>query len=240
MPLAAGEVQQWAERELAGDGWGDIAKRSGVKRTTLHQQLIRGRVAEKSVVMIARAYQLSVIDTLATFSPYRDLVQELRPPRETELLSQVIYSDVLKEILRRRGEAFSAAEQTLEPFPFPDSVRAWVDAIDPGTIRRDVADQLGITPSSLSSQLRRTLNPENAVVLARHGGVAPSNGLVIIGLIREEEGLWPAVGRLKTLRSASDDDLIGLAIGKLTVLKRNSGGDPGEAEQLEQILESLG
>lgn len=132
MPIPAKEFQHWADARLSGKSWGDISKVSGVKRTTLHQQIVRGRVSETTLVAIARSYALPIIESLSEFEPYVDLPDGFGTVSGDELLSQIIYSDVLKEILQRNGDFPLLKESDLRPFPHKDSIRAWVDAIDTG------------------------------------------------------------------------------------------------------------
>lgn len=240
MPITAKEFQHWADTRLSGKSWAIISKASGVKRTTLHQQIVRGRVSETTLVAVARAYALPVVQSLSEFEPYSDLATGIGIVSAEELLSQIIYSDVLKEILQRAGDYSELSELDLRPFPHKDSVRAWVDAIDTGNLRQRVCSTWNIAATNLSAQLRTKLSPELAVSIARHAETAPANGLVVIGLINAEEGAWPVEGRINALRSLADRDLISLAVQKLNVLNRAPGRKGEDESRAEAFWENLG
>lgn len=240
MPIPAKEFQRWADTRLSGRSWGDISKASGVKRTTLRQQIVRGRVSEATIVTIARSHKLSVVESLSVFETYSDLASGIGVVSGDELLSQIIYSDALKGILQRAGDAPPISESDLKSFPYKDSVRAWVDAIDTGNLRQRVCSTWDIAPSNFSAQLRAKLSAELAVSIARHAKVPPVNGLVVIGLISADEGGWPAEGRINALRSLADRDLISLAVQKLNVLNRTGGRKGEDEDRAEAFWENLG
>ena len=240
MPIPAKEFQRWADARLSGLSWAGISKASGVKRTTLHQQMVRGRVSEATLVAVARSHGLPVIESLAEFELYSDLTTGVGVVSAEELLSQIIYSDLLKEVLQRAGDFPVLSEPDLAPFPHKDSVRAWVDAIDTGNLRQRVCSAWNIAATNLSAQLRTKLSPELAVSIARHAGVTPATGLVVIGLISAEEGKWPVEGRIDALRSLGDRDLISLAVQKLNVLNRAPGRKGEDENRAEAFWENLG
>ena len=73
MPLPAKAFQRWLHGIAPPGSTADICRISGVKRTTLAQQLVRGKVAESTVVSISRAFNINPVAALATFANYSEL-----------------------------------------------------------------------------------------------------------------------------------------------------------------------
>ena len=80
MPLPAKAFQRWLHGIAPDTSMADVCRLSQVKRTTLAQQLVRGKVAEATVVSISRAFNVSPVTSLAYFEVYRDLAGRLVPP----------------------------------------------------------------------------------------------------------------------------------------------------------------
>lgn len=240
MPLTAHEFQRWSDARIPGQSVREISQATGIKWTTLHQQIVRGKVSETTVVAIARAYELSPLETLSEFERYADLAAGTKPPTEAELISQIHYLDVLREVLARADELLPFMPGDLRAFPHTDSTRAWIDAVDPGDLRAAMAARLGITTSTFSSKLKRTLPADIAVEVARHAGVSLSSGLVVTGLLTEAEGRWPENARLHALQALSDSDLMAVAAQKLSVQNRKYWGKAHDREQAKEYWENLG
>ena len=133
------------------------ARASGVKRTTLAQQLVRGKVAEATVVGISRAFNINPVAALAYFEPYRDLGKPPIPPTLQELVSQIATVDLLRAVIARTERDAGTGKGTgppgLSPPPHATSVKNWVDAIDDGELRHRVSTATGIAPQNYSAQL---------------------------------------------------------------------------------------
>ncbi len=67
MPLPAKAFQRWLHGIAPDTSTADVCRLSGVKRTTLAQQLVRGKVAEATVVSISRAFNANPVTSLAYF-----------------------------------------------------------------------------------------------------------------------------------------------------------------------------
>lgn len=240
MPVSARDFQRWSEQMFPGVSARELARLSGLKATTLHQQAVRNKVAESTVVAVARAGNTDPLEALSSFEDFADVLRGTQPPTEAELLSQVHYLDVLREILGRSGELPPLEPAMLRPIAQSDSARSWVDAIDPGDLRSVMAARLGITASTFSSRLRTKFAAPLAVEIARQAGVSLSSGLVVGGLLTEQEGRWPVDGRFHLLRALSESDLFSLAIRKLTVVNRGYWQKQHNKEQAEEFWGNLG
>ncbi|GAB15278.1 hypothetical protein ARGLB_083_01700 [Arthrobacter globiformis NBRC 12137] len=64
MPLSAKAFQRWLHGVAPDASVADVARASGVKRTTLAQQLVRGKVSEATVVGISRAFNINPVAAL--------------------------------------------------------------------------------------------------------------------------------------------------------------------------------
>ncbi|GIU55432.1 hypothetical protein NicSoilC12_11810 [Arthrobacter sp. NicSoilC12] len=73
MPLPAKAFQLWLHRVAPSASTADLCRISGIKRTTFAQQLVRGKVAETTLVSISRALDLSPLAELASFEHYAEL-----------------------------------------------------------------------------------------------------------------------------------------------------------------------
>jgi hypothetical protein len=245
MTIPAKAFQRWLQGIAPDVSTADVCRISGIKRTTLAQQLVRGKVSVSTVVSISRAYNVNPLAALATFEAYRDLAGPQAPPTRCELVSQVSTADLLRAVLARpamepTGPA-GAASAPLTAAPHATSVKNWVDAIDDGEVRHRVSAATGVAPQNYSAQLTANrLSPELALATALAAGVGPAGGLVATGLITEEEAGWPPGARQAALDSLSDGDLSALAGDRLQALGKVLRRQEQDQAQTEKIWENLG
>lgn len=247
MPLPAKAFQLWLHQVAPSASTADICRISGIKRTTLAQQLVRGKVAESTLVSISRALDLSPLAALASFDQYAELAVR-QPPGAAELVSQIATMDLLRAVISRSSPAYggygdngSSMTPALTPAPHATSVRNWVDAIDDGELRHRVSAATGVAPQNYSAQLTANrLSPELAVATARAAGVGFTGGLVATGLISEEEAGWPPGAKQTALDALSDGELTALAGERLQALGKSLRRQEQEQAQTEKIWENLG
>ncbi|MHA7240733.1 helix-turn-helix domain-containing protein [Arthrobacter sp. TMS1-12-1] len=222
MAVTAKAFQLWRSQIAPDDTVTDLCRVAGIKRSTLAQQLVRGKVSVSTIVAIARAYGLPPVDSLAVFEGYRDLADGIRTPTDAEFVSQVSHIDILRLLVARSEERECVGtdlQLDLAPFPHRNSVRAWIEAIDPGDLRQQLAASTGVARQNLSAQLTAgRLAPEIAVEAARIAGVSLTSGLVVTGVLAPQEGGWPDDGRARALCALSDLELVILARDRLDVL----------------------
>ncbi|MBG6179046.1 hypothetical protein [Arthrobacter sp. CAN_A1] len=225
MAVTAKSFQLWRSRIAPEDTVSDVCRKAGIKRSTLGQQLVRGKVATGTIVSIARAYHLNPAQELGNFDGYRDLPDGIRQPTDAELISQVSHIDILRLVVARSQDEEAVGRDLqleLAPFPHRNSVRAWIDAVDRGDLRQGLAARTGIAPQNLSAQLTAgRLTPELALEAARFAGVSLASGLVVTGLLTPGEGGWPGNGRHRALSVLQDVDLVLLARDRLDVLGKS-------------------
>ena len=247
MPLPAKAFQRWLSGVAPDTSTADICRVSGVKRTTLAQQMVRGKVAETTVVSISRAYNINPVAALATFDPYSDLASSSLPPTDKELVSQIATVDLLRAVIVRTAPKGSAGtgstgmdQPDLSPPPHATSVKNWVDAIDDGELRHRVSAATGVAPQNYSAQLTANrLAPELAVATSRAAGVGLAGGLVATGLVTEAEAGWPPGARQAALDRLSDGDLTALAGERLQAMGKALRRQEQDQEQTERIWENL-
>ena len=252
MPLPAKAFQRWLNGVAPDTSTADICRVSGVKRTTLAQQLVRGKVAETTVVSVSRAYNINPVAALATFDTYSDLASSPLPPSDKELVSQIATVDLLRAVIVRtapKGSTGAGSEGTgstgpcqpeLGPPPHGTSVKNWVDAIDDGELRHRVSAATGVAPQNYSAQLTANrLAPELAVATSRAAGVGLASGLVATGLVTEAEAGWLPGARQAALDRLSDGDLAALAGERLQALGKTLRRQEQDQEQTERIWENL-
>ncbi len=244
MAVTAKAFQLWRSRIAPNDTVSDVCRTAGIKRSTLAQQLVRGKVSVGTVIAIARGYSEDPVQALAEFEGYRDLGSSLRPPTDAELVSQVSHIDILRLLVARsedRERAGDTVELELAPFPHRNSLRAWVEAIDPGDLRQSLAARTGVARQNLSAQLTAgRLSPELAVEAARIAGVSLTSGLVVTGLLTPEEGGWPDRGRGRALWALTDIELVQLARDRLEILGKQLRKAELEDGHDQAIWENLG
>jgi hypothetical protein len=240
MPLQSKAFQRWLHNVAPDASTADVCRVSGIKRTTLAQQLVRGKVAESTLVSISRAYGLNPVRELATFDLYADLRGEPVPPTPAELVSQIATIDLLRAVVQR-SEAGQDPPPGLSGTPHPTAVRNWVDAIDDGELRHRVSEATGIAPQNFSAHLTANrLPPELAIATSRAAGVGPAGGLVAGGLITEAEAGWPPHGRQQALDRMTQGELVTLAGERLQALGKNLRRQEQDHERTERIWENLG
>ncbi|APX01333.1 MULTISPECIES: hypothetical protein [unclassified Arthrobacter] len=242
MPLPAKAFQRWLSGVAPDTSTADICRVSGVKRTTLAQQMVRGKVAEATVVSISRAYNINPVAALATFDSYSALAGSPVPPTDKELVSQIATVDLLRAVIARTApEGFAGGAKTaLSPPPHATSVKNWVDAIDDGELRHRVSAATGVAPQNYSAQLTANrLAPELAVATSRAAGVGPASGLVATGLVTEAEAGWPPGARQAALDRLTDGELTALAGDRLQALGKTLRRQEHDQEQTERIWENL-
>jgi hypothetical protein len=260
MPLPAKAFQRWLHGIAPDTSIADVCRLSGVKRTTLAQQLVRGKVAEATVVSISRAFNANPVTSLAYFETYRDLAGPQVPPTPQELVSQIATVDLLRAVIARSapsgakpgaeprtetasdaGTASSPGQPALSPAPHATSVKNWVDAIDDGELRHRVSAATGIAPQNYSAQLTANrMAPEVAIATSRAAGVGLTGGLVATGLVTEAEAGWKPGARQAALDMLTDGDLTVLAGDRLQALGKTLRRQEHDQEQTEMILENLG
>ncbi|WP_343320565.1 hypothetical protein AAFM46_16875 (plasmid) [Arthrobacter sp. TMP15] len=243
MSIPFRDFSAWLQEAGMPHGTAELAALLGMKRTTLQNQKIRGRMTVYTVISAARAAGLNPLDVLGQFPGYTDLIDNRLPVTSAELLSQLTHTDVLVHLLSRVRADFShmMAHVELSKIPNEESVRTWIDAIDPGDLRRKVTERSGIAPSNFSAQLTdNRLTPELAILISRLSGVSSANGLVVSGVVTPEEAGWPLYGRDNALSEISDIDLIDLASDRLTALRRLTKKKVDVVEENKNYLEALG
>lgn len=245
MPVPAKAFQRWLQGVAPSASMADISRLSGIKRTTLAQQLVRGKVAESTLVSVSRAVGINPVTALAVFDAFADLRKEQSPPRPEELVSQIATTDLLHAVIARSipddPGAPPVPQPPLIPAPHATSVRNWVDAIDDGELRHRVSAATGIAPQNYSAQLTANrLTPELAIATAVAAGVAPTSGLVATGLITEEEAGWAPEARQRALAGLSDGELASLAGDRLQAIGRTLRRQEQDHERTEKIWENLG
>ncbi|MET1064508.1 MAG: hypothetical protein ABWX85_06010 [Arthrobacter sp.] len=248
MPLPAKAFQLWLHGVAPAASTADICRISGIKRTTLAQQLVRGKVAETTLVSISRALKRSPLEDLASFDSYADIAGRPQPPTRAELVSQISTMDLLRAVISRSSRAYggygdngSSLTPELGAAPHATSVRNWVDAIDDGELRHRVSAATGVAPQNYSAQLTANrLSPELAVATARAAGVGFTGGLVATGLLTEQEASWPPEAKQAALDALSDGELTALAGERLQALGKTLRRQEHEHEQTKKIWENLG
>ncbi|WP_144662676.1 hypothetical protein [Paenarthrobacter nicotinovorans] len=240
MPLQSKAFQRWLHGVAPDASTADVCRIAGIKRTTLAQQLVRGKVAESTLVSISRGFNINPVQALSTFDLYSDLRGDPVPPTPCELVSQVATIDLLRAVVERSEPGSGPAASLSEP-PHPTSVRNWVDAIDDGELRHRVSDTTGIAPQNFSAHLTANrLPPELAIATSRAAGVGPAGGLVAGGLITEAEAGWAPNARRDALDRMSQSALVTLAGERLMALGKTLRRQEQDHERTERIWENLG
>lgn len=244
MAVTAKSFQLWRSRIAPQATVSDLCREAGIKRSTLAQQLVRGKVAVATVVAIARAYAVPPVKALGEFDGYRDIPQGVALPTDAELISQVSDTDLLRLIVARsEGREGIGRDLRLEiaPLPHRHSVRAWFDAVDPGDLRQTLAARMGIAPQNLSAQLSAgRLTTGLAVEAARIARVSLTSGLVVTGLLTPSEGGWVEGSRAKALSNLADSALLLLARDRLDSLGKQVRRQEQDNNRDRAIWENLG
>lgn len=243
MAVSAKSFQGWRSVMAPRESTADLCRMAGIKRSTLAQQLVRGKVSETTVIRVARACDQDPVAALAHFDEYADLLEGSRPPTAAELISQASYVCIL-QLLVARSLHPNPAPMDLPPlcaYPHRNSVRAWFEAVDAGDLRQRLSASSGVAPQNISAQLTAgRLAPELAVETARLAGVSLTSGLLATGLLTPDECGWPPAGREKALAVLSDADLVLLARDRLDTLGKVLKKIELDAKQSSTLLEHLG
>ena len=243
MYVAAQEFNAWLQESGLPPGGAELSKLLGMKRTTIQNQRLRGRMSVQTVIAAARAARLNPLNVLGTFEGYEALAQELRPVTVAELLSQITYADASVHMLSRMHPQFAQrlGDVPMSQIPSADSVRSWIEAIDPGDLRRAVTEQSGVMASNFSAQLTENrLAPHLALLVSELCDVSAASGLVVSGLITPAEAGWPLNGRETALSEMGDLELIDLMATRLNTLKRATKKKIDATDANTHYLETLG
>lgn len=245
MTVSATELKAWLGHFSLSASPSALSAATGLNRGTLRNQLLRGSVAEATIVAIARTYNLGVVRSLAYFTPYTDL--ESRPLRPTfqEVMSQTHLADLMAELQSRQSQRHYPRNIrngfSLIDLPHDGSVRSWIDAIDPGDIRKLMAQETGANVAYIANQLSENkLNPPLALAASRAGGVSLASGFVVTGVITPDEGGWPIRAREEALLEAPDDALVEIIAARIRVLQRKVNQRKEALEYAQKMTEILG
>ena len=243
MAVAAKSFHHWRATVAPDESTTDLCRMTGIKRSTLAQQLVRNKVSMATVIRVARAYGQDPVTALSSFTEFAGLDEGRREPTAAELISQVSYPCILKMLLERTAvaEGKQVPEPDLCSYPHAGSVRQWFDAVDPGDLRQQLSAATRTAPQNISAQLTAgRLAPELAIAAARLAGVSLTSGLVVTGVLLPEEGGWPPRGREKVLAELSDVDLVTLARDRLDALSKVLRKREQDAKFDQALLENLG
>ena len=245
MPVSAAEFREWLEGSAVSPSPTALSTLTGINRGTLNNQLRRGNVAESTVIAVARATGANVIDALSVFSPYRIIKSRPIEPSSAEVLSQVHHADLMAELQFRTSQKHFPREMRkgidLIAFPHDGSVRAWIDAIDPGDIRQRMSEETGMALTYIATQLTENkLNPHLAIAASRAGGGSYATGLVVTELITPAEGGWQIRAREDELLEAPDDVLVDAISARIHLLQRRVKQRKEAREYAEKMTELLG
>lgn len=244
MAVSDSDFKKWLETSGLSTSGSELSRMIGVHRLTVGNQMRRGNVPETTVVGVARAYGIDPVTALAYFPGYQDLDTRPRPPSAAEAISQIHMADLMAEIQARTASSYAREGHIREPltdFPHTGSHRAWIDSIDKGDIRHDVAEQTGIAITYLYAQLSENkLTPIQAVTAARVSGTSMVCGLVVVGLLTTMEGGWPEGVREDALKAMEDDPLMELVQQRITLLRRRVKQRKEALEYAEKLAEAIG
>jgi hypothetical protein len=241
--VSAKAFQDWRATAAPLETTADLCRLAGIKRSTLAQQLVRGKVSVSTVVQVARACDQDPVEALSYFEEYRDLRAGMRPPSSAELISQVTYVCILEQVVARSRQPGLSPEEmpALCAFPHRYSVRGWFAAVDPGDLRQRLSASTGVAPQNLSAQLTAgRLASGLAVEAARLAGVSLTSGLVATGMLTPDECGWPRGGREQALAQLSDADLVILARDRLDALGKVLKKVENEEKNNFALMEQLG
>ncbi|WP_148045156.1 hypothetical protein [Arthrobacter oryzae] len=245
MPVSTAEFREWLERGSLSPSPTALSTLTGINRGTLNNQLRRGNVAESTVIAIARAIGANVIDALSVFSPYRIIRSRPIEPSPAEVLSQVHHADLMAELQFRTSQKHYPRglrkEIDLIAFPHDGSVRAWIDAIDPGDVRQRMSQDTGMALTYIATQLTENkLNPHLAIAASKAGEGSFATGLVVTELITPAEGGWQIRAREDELLEVSDDVLVDAISARIHLLQRRVKQRKEAREYAEKMTELLG
>ncbi|AIY01159.1 hypothetical protein ART_1560 [Arthrobacter sp. PAMC 25486] len=244
MSVSAKNFQHWLTSVAGSTSQAALCRAAGIKRSTLAQQLVRGRVSLATVAAVSRSLGLQVVTTLTEFPQFEDLATGIKAPTQAEALSQIADTDLLQEILNRHAAAESSTtspQLTLSPSHHTSSVRTWLDAVDTTELRQKVARQADIAPQNLSAQITANrLTAELAIESARIAGVGLTNGLVATGFLSPVEAGWEPQSRERALRDTPNSVLVLTVSHRLEILGRAMRRSEDDTAAVRSIWENLG
>lgn len=244
MTVPAKLFQQWLKAVAGDTSQAALCRAAGIKRSTLAQQLVRGRVSLGTVAAVSRSLDLPVVQSLAAFPAFADLPAGIKAPSQAELLSQISDIDLLSEIINRNlvaEQGCSPNPITLTPAPHRSSVRSWFDAVDTSDLRQKLARQAAIAPQNLSAQISANrLTPELAIESARIAEVGLTNGLVSTGFLTPIEAGWDTDARAVALRATANSVLASLAAQRLEAVSRILRRTEEDSQAAQSVWENLG
>lgn len=242
MAVSGSDFKQWLEGRGITTSASELSRLTGLHRVTVGNQMRRGNVPESTVVGVARAFEIDPITALSDFKEYEDLDTRPRSPTAAEVLSQVHHADLMVELqYRTKSDLFKRDEKVRIDFPHDGSHRAWIDAIDTGDVRHDVAEKTDTAITYLFTQLSENkLTPIQAVTAARVSETSLVSGLVVVGLITMEEGDWPKDARETALKVMKHDELVELIQQRLNLLQRRLRQRKEALEYAEKLTELIG
>lgn len=243
--VSAAEFKRWLDSASLSASPTALSAATGLNRGTLRNQLLRGSISETTVVAVARAYNLGVVRALSFFSPYTDLESRPLEPTTEEVTSQVHVADLMAELQFRVSQKHYPrklrGDIPLIAFPHEGSVRAWIDVIDGGDIRRAMSQETNVAATYIANQLSENkLNPSLALAASRAGGVSLASGFVITGVISPAEGGWQPRAREDALLEASDEDLVDVIAARIRLLQRRLKQHKEALEYAEKMTKILG
>lgn len=147
MPIPAKAFQRWLHGIAPDTSTSDICRVSGIKRTTLAQQLVRGKVAEATVVSISRAYNINPVTALAGFDAFSQLAGPPRQPTRDELISQISTPDLLRAVLLRSDADPGTPPDARQPDAGPRDP-GQPDPGQPNTVQLDTGQPAAAQPES--------------------------------------------------------------------------------------------
>lgn len=244
MTVPTKAFQCWLGSVAGNKSHAALCRVAGIKKSTLAQQMVRGRVSLATVAAISRALEIPVLDSFSEFPKYADVSTGSQAPTQDELLSQISDAEILQEIINRdlatRGQQ-PPQPVSLSPIPHRSSVRSWIDAVGPSDLRLQLATVAGIAPQNLSTQISANrLAPELAVHCARIAGVGLGNGLVATGFLTPAEAGWAPGARTAALSGTASSKLVVLGAERLEALSKTFRRIENDADAVQAVWEHLG
>lgn len=244
MSVGASAFRRWAVEVGLPESMAPLARAVGMGRTTLSAQLLRGRVREVVVIQASRTLGLDPVESLSAFDEYGELASGVRPPLHVEVLSQVTLNDAMAELLARRDDRYGSLlrpPRQWEDPPQHDSVRNWLDAVGPGTIRQTLSERFAVSPSNLATAITENkLRPRQLVEAARIAQTSSTSGLAAAGVLTLAEAGWPDGAREYALGRLRDVALIELVQARLAGTLRGARRRAADQDAAQRIQSTLG
>lgn len=244
MSVSSTAFKRWLSAHDLPGGALPLANLVGVGRMTVHRQLVGGRVREGLVIAAARTAGLDPVAELSTFDEYDELQRGMRPPLPVEVVSQITLTDAMVEMMRRQNRTYGdllAGVYAWQDPPQPDGLRCWIDAVDPGHLRRELADRLGMMQPQVSREItNNSMKPRHLVEAARLAHTSLTSGLAAAGVITLQEAGWPAAARSHEIKRLSDLALNELLQARLASAHRVARRRADDGQQARHIEDTLG